>query len=492
MRFNPKTIECLTETIKAISDHASANDIVGPIYYKYLLRPVRQYYYYSETVLLSDSEYLKRPVKQNSHLSTLIAKYKVYNDYDHPPGVVTASVQVCPDKCIKFWQARKADGSSDALLELFRILVERYDPFFPRLLKDYRGDELIKKLRSFGCYKGERGSQQSLPNLSCIIVHYYSDKEFVDSCVDIPLDKIGPLYKLSNDDGECKVFIKALISQLGNKEIVEFPVEKIRDKDHRYYKEALGLIGEVHTWGNFLSGYLSASPVVIEDIFRLYPEKAQEAVSNNDGNVFHILLDKVTSNEYELRAASQGGTLTTISKRSEAIYNVLITLDFKGVNSVLPNLRNTIYSIQQSKVLSEDKKTTLIEKITKDIRYVVASIAKIRSKPSSNSTELQQVRIGTAVQILSSENDWSYIRYSSLPKHEGWVHSSLLDAKSLTEEEARKRYRETTDLQEKRKWAERAAAINPSSISALIDLLEILEQLGDTKSAAIVRKQLKR
>jgi hypothetical protein len=119
--------------------------------------------------------------------------------------------------------------------------------------------------------------------------------------------------------------------------------------------------------------------------------------------------------------------------------------------------------------------------ITKDAYFVVASIANVRSERAASSDLVARLPIGTPVEILESRTEWTRIRAGDV---DGWLLSSFLMADKPTLERLMLEYRKVrrSDLKERRRWAERVAAIAPNEPEALFPLLETLKELKDQEA----------
>lgn len=116
-----------------------------------------------------------------------------------------------------------------------------------------------------------------------------------------------------------------------------------------------------------------------------------------------------------------------------------------------------------------------------DAYYIVASIANVRSERTASSDLLVRLKIGTQVEIVETRATWTKIR---VLEYEGWLASSLLISKKPTMESLLHEYQKISraQLRDRRKWAERVAAIAPDNPDAYFPLLETLKELGDEES----------
>jgi hypothetical protein len=117
----------------------------------------------------------------------------------------------------------------------------------------------------------------------------------------------------------------------------------------------------------------------------------------------------------------------------------------------------------------------------KDSYYIVASIANLRAERTATSALVARLPIGTPVEILESRTAWTRIRKGET---EGWLLSSLLMADKPTYDRLMLEYKKVrrTQLKERRKWAERVAAIAPDEPESLFPLIETLKELGDKEA----------
>ena len=107
--------------------------------------------------------------------------------------------------------------------------------------------------------------------------------------------------------------------------------------------------------------------------------------------------------------------------------------------------------------------------------YIQSSTANLRSEASTKSTVLVGLPIGTKGDARKKEGEWVYFQAK---ENEGWVHTSLLTETQPTLENALAQYK-TANRSDKRKWIERAAALDPQNKEVITMLIEELDYQGD-------------
>ena len=148
--------------------------------------------------------------------------------------------------------------------------------------------------------------------------------------------------------------------------------------------------------------------------------------------------------------------------------------------------------------VSEGEALTIIsdkddESIPKDLStfnpnqqlYIQSSVANIRTEPDSKSSIVESVLIGTSMYPLEEVDDWIKVQ---IDDRNGWVFKDLLGPIKLTSDQALFRFDSSTDLLEKRKWIERAAALEPTEVEIIQLLINTLEQLEDKDSLEKARE----
>ncbi len=117
-------------------------------------------------------------------------------------------------------------------------------------------------------------------------------------------------------------------------------------------------------------------------------------------------------------------------------------------------------------------------------RWVVASIANLRSAPDASGALLRRVPIGTRVVVLQDREGWSRVAVDGAA---GFLPSPLLVGEPPTVPGMLAALEKATSPAERRAWAERAAALAPRSAPVLEKLVAALEDAGDPAAAAQVR-----
>jgi hypothetical protein len=123
-------------------------------------------------------------------------------------------------------------------------------------------------------------------------------------------------------------------------------------------------------------------------------------------------------------------------------------------------------------------------------RYVLASVANLRRAPQSDAPLLTKLRIGTPVTVHQVQGAWSEAESHG---QRGFVLSELLSDTAPTVEMLTARFDATPADQpaERRKWAERATALDGRSVAAFERLVKALEASGaDDAALARAREHL--
>jgi hypothetical protein len=146
--------------------------------------------------------------------------------------------------------------------------------------------------------------------------------------------------------------------------------------------------------------------------------------------------------------------------------------------------------------------------------YINSSVASVRTEPLDNAPIAAKLPIGTAATYIGSpsvvaagpnkecggadprrDHKWSCICVISLRVDHGvqwcgWVARDLLAAKQLGLADIVAEYDKTPSDQitERRRWAERAVALDPLNAQARERLIDVLEKLNDTKALEAAKR----
>lgn len=141
--------------------------------------------------------------------------------------------------------------------------------------------------------------------------------------------------------------------------------------------------------------------------------------------------------------------------------------------------------------------------------YVAASIGIVRTAPKNDAPIAARIPIGTSGEFRGFPSDvalgpnnecpgaeasgdmkWSCVTFDRLVLEEnssywsGWIATDLLSGESPKLKDLLLKYDNTAadNLSERRKWAERAAALDPTSTESQERLLDVLSKMDDTKA----------
>jgi len=122
-------------------------------------------------------------------------------------------------------------------------------------------------------------------------------------------------------------------------------------------------------------------------------------------------------------------------------------------------------------------------------RYVLASVANLREKPRSDSPLVTKLRIATPVTVHGVQAQWSEAESHG---QRGFMLTELLADQKPTVEELTARFDAVPADQaaERRKWAERATALDDRSVPAFERLVTALEGAGETVALTRAREHL--
>ncbi len=118
-----------------------------------------------------------------------------------------------------------------------------------------------------------------------------------------------------------------------------------------------------------------------------------------------------------------------------------------------------------------------------EMRYVQASVLKLRTESSEGSAIRGRLAINTPLELLRTQGSWALVRVAN--GVEGWVVASYLEPEPITVESALAEGERTGDVS----WFQRAAAIEQTP-RTLTPLLEAYRSARDAPKAEIVARQL--
>lgn len=122
-------------------------------------------------------------------------------------------------------------------------------------------------------------------------------------------------------------------------------------------------------------------------------------------------------------------------------------------------------------------------------RYVLASVGLVRSAPDPGAEVIARWPIGARVQLHGRRDRFYQVERDGV---RGYLYEALLSEQEpkLVELLARYDALPSEGLEERRTWAERAAALAPEDEGAVRRLVEVLERLGDQKALRRARAGL--
>lgn len=112
--------------------------------------------------------------------------------------------------------------------------------------------------------------------------------------------------------------------------------------------------------------------------------------------------------------------------------------------------------------------------------WVVASRANLRSKPSADARLVMKLQIGDEVRLLDKNEEWFKVEVDGGAW--GWLLGELLWNRKPTLAALRAELAKATDVADRRKWAERAAAVAPDDIEVIRELEKVLVKAGDKRA----------
>ncbi|HSP82038.1 MAG TPA: SH3 domain-containing protein [Myxococcaceae bacterium] len=123
-----------------------------------------------------------------------------------------------------------------------------------------------------------------------------------------------------------------------------------------------------------------------------------------------------------------------------------------------------------------------------EVRYVVASRARVYAAPSDEARAVGVLRIGAEVRTGRARQGW--LQLSAPAGVEGWARASLLGSERPSLSSLLERADAASTPAARRPWLERAAALAPSDTKVIERLAAVLEALGDEKAAHMASKGL--
>lgn len=124
-----------------------------------------------------------------------------------------------------------------------------------------------------------------------------------------------------------------------------------------------------------------------------------------------------------------------------------------------------------------------------EYRFVLASVALVRARPDPGAEVLARRAIGTRVEVKGRAERFLEVESDGV---RGYLFEGLLSKSEpkLSELIARHDAAPPDALEDRRTWAERAAALAPDDEEAVRRLVEVLEKLGDQKALHRARRGL--